>query len=662
MRTIKRSFSAIIALLFCITLLLPAFSLSVQADTGAKLADLLKRNSGCTVSDGFLSGVNEKTTPTELAALFGSGNVSVTASGTYVGTGSKVRLMEGSVVTDELTVVVTGDVSGNGQIGANDYLRIKRAVLGTFMPEAASLRAALVSGGTVPGAKDYVSLKRHYLGTYNIYTGGARNYIGTKIAYIPIDDRPVNTDRVIYLAGSAGYELLMPEADLYSTKLDGNGTNSNGTKYGNREELIKWLKETDKVCDYFIISLDQVLSGGLVNSRVQNNTDLTYEKEIIDYLLELNRNNTVYFFDTVMRLASTVNYNGYGHDVYTILRHYGAVARARIPEGSLTIESIAAGYKYNTSGALIQCSLSDSEIDAYLAARTRKLRLIDYFLRTGGSELNYCYIGVDDSSPNDTIQTNEITYIRKLLNGNGILFAGCDELGMMCVAKLTSELYNRKVPVAITYFGGNENVLADSFDIETLKSNLEGHLESVNAVITTPSAASLEVLVLTRPKSLSLTEYSNQLLDRLEANLTANIPTILLDACTAPGTLQPLMVSRNLPLSTLVGYSNWNTVGNAIGIAVSQGITRFIFLENSIKVTAASNDAFVRSMTFGYIKDISYKAGGNNTAALLGLINNSEIIVAIKNFKTIPPGTVTISSYRYPWNRYFEATFDIYIK
>ena len=41
------------------------------------------------------------------------------------------------------------------------------------------------------------------------------------IAYIPLDDRPVNTSRAIYLAESAGFNLLMPEKDLYQTKLDG---------------------------------------------------------------------------------------------------------------------------------------------------------------------------------------------------------------------------------------------------------------------------------------------------------------------------------------------------------------------------------------------------------------------------------------------------------
>ena len=41
----------------------------------------------------------------------------------------------------------------------------------------------------------------------------------TRVAYVPLDDRPVNTDRVEYLAGSLGYELVMPDAEDYRSRL-----------------------------------------------------------------------------------------------------------------------------------------------------------------------------------------------------------------------------------------------------------------------------------------------------------------------------------------------------------------------------------------------------------------------------------------------------------
>ena len=63
------------------------------------------------------------------------------------------------------------------------------------------------------------------------------------VAYVPLDDRPDNEERVIYLAESLGYTLLMPERDLYHTALDGQPRNANGTQSGDRAALYEWVLE-----------------------------------------------------------------------------------------------------------------------------------------------------------------------------------------------------------------------------------------------------------------------------------------------------------------------------------------------------------------------------------------------------------------------------------
>lgn len=59
------------------------------------------------------------------------------------------------------------------------------------------------------------------------------------IAYVPLDDRPDNAERVVYLAESLGYELAMPERDLYRTRLDGQPPNENGTQYGDPGSTVR---------------------------------------------------------------------------------------------------------------------------------------------------------------------------------------------------------------------------------------------------------------------------------------------------------------------------------------------------------------------------------------------------------------------------------------
>ena len=61
---------------------------------------------------------------------------------------------------------------------------------------------------------------------------------GPVVAYVPLDDRPDNVERVEYLARSLGYDLQMPQADDYRTRLQGQPLNENGTQYGDRADLI----------------------------------------------------------------------------------------------------------------------------------------------------------------------------------------------------------------------------------------------------------------------------------------------------------------------------------------------------------------------------------------------------------------------------------------
>ena len=99
------------------------------------------------------------------------------------------------------------------------------------------------------------------------------------IAYVPLDDRPDNVGRVEYLAESLGYVLNMPEEWMFKTLLDGqmedyyaeNGleTQSWTGQSGYPGLLYDWVLEQEASgCDRYLLSVDQMLYGGLVASRL----------------------------------------------------------------------------------------------------------------------------------------------------------------------------------------------------------------------------------------------------------------------------------------------------------------------------------------------------------------------------------------------------------
>ncbi len=542
------------------------------------------------------------------------------------------------------------------------------------------------------------------------------------IAYIPLDNRPVNVDRVQYLAAAAGYDLRMPSAADYVTVMDGNITYGDAASShgGNPANLLYWLKTQEAAgVDNYVISLDQVFSGGLANSRVttgytvSNKKDYEYlEYEIADYLIELSKENNVAYGDTVMRLAPETEYQGYTDAQYNILRAYGAQERYVLTGEALNVDNIVDYYTIGIDGNVLSTTVSDwsieggsgtvneADLNRHLAARERKLRLIDYVINNAGADIEHLFIAVDDSASGDSIQVNERNYIKQIASAKGLnyqLFAGADELGMLGVAALASDKYypSSNLPVNVVYFGTHDEATADNYDYAPLSDSINTHLAALGASHTGErNKNTLQVLVLTRSGD-DATARENQaqlLVEQLKANLTENIPTVVLDCSNAwadnDRTLSDAMFNstgwgaNGFNLAETLGISGWNTIGNTVGIGLSNAIGRFAHIMNSDTVTDASNRAFVKGMTFALIKDISYRAhtkgntdnfggytvGHNNFGFeqndwgdvnhILEKLNANNYILG-KDGEEVGYGTISISGVSWPWRRDFECRFDI---
>lgn len=612
--------------------------------------------------DGYLYNLSEKVTPDAFLSANPEFSDVTSSNGKYVGTGDIASDLSGNA----FTVVVRGDLDGNGEVAMYDYFMVKSAYFGKYELSALQLKAVDAQGGELD-MYDYLSIKTHYFEKFDLY-GEPNNYLkndcnGVKIAYIPLDNRPVNKDRVEYLAQSAGFTLLLPDEQLYRTALDNMTPNDNGLTYGDREALLAWLKSVEDECDYFVVSLDQMFSGGLVGSRYLSNTDLTLETEIADYLIGLSREKYVVYYDTVMRLASTVGYQGYEMSEYNALRAYGQVARKTLSGDELTVENIVSGYRCDENGEVIDVNVTDEQLDLYLASRTRKLKIIDYLLTNASEDIERLYVGVDDSSPQVTIQTNEINYISSIAGDNFTLFAGADELGLMGIAAVTSACYGQ-ANCNVTYYGEGKDYPADDYDTGTLSENVEKHLLSVGATVTSNDPDALQVLVLT--KSDSLSANVDKLIAQMRSNIESGVPTCVINASGNGGALAEKMLSADCNLAMLLGYSQWNTVGNAVGISVSNAVSRYLYLYHCENITEASHQGFLKSFTFALVKDISYKYKGYTDLSSSALCGAGNIVVRINNSKIMTGrnvsskhGNVSVSNLRYPWNRSFEATFDI---
>ncbi len=458
----------------------------------------------------------------------------------------------------------------------------------------------------------------------------------TVVAYVPLDDRPVNTDRVAYLAGSLGYELVMPDEEDYRTRLDGQPLGESGLKYGDRAALYEWvLAQEEAGCDRYILSLDQLLSGGLVNSRCFTGEAVTLsdgtvmsETELIQSLLAALSapENEIWLLDTVMRLAPTVGYDGNTLDDYNSLREYAMQARPELDGGELTIENIVKSYPYSSDGKLIP--YDETVTSTYFQARARKLELIKCALDASEGMDNVRFlIGVDDSAPSASIQTNELRWLRREVGDRGAVLSGADEDGMLAVCKMYAELdYDGALPqLRIRCFGGGEDTASSAYDHESLSEIIRAHLSYLGLSEAEDGGENaLELIVLTKPADESRkSSYISDAVSALRENEENGTPTMLMDAANNQyGTdFQKKLVQRT-QLGFLLGYAGYYDLANVTGITLANGLARWLCLAQGGAETQEQLDDFRRTLADSLIKDISYK---NDTKIELEQYIRSEL-------------------------------------
>jgi len=541
---------------------------------------------------------------------------------------------------------------------------------------------------------------------------------GAAIAYVPLDDRPDNVGRVVYLAESLGYTLAMPEADDYRTRLKDQPLNENGTQYGDRADLYEWVLAQEAAgCDRYVISMDQMLSGGLVNSRsmteheavtLSDGTVLTeYEmQETMLAALAADPDNRVWLLDSVMRLAPTVGYDHWDLDGYNALRSYGMQGRPVLEEEELGLERIIELYGKNSEGSDFVAEdfgLTGDEVAEYLSARLRKLELADrmmWQLSHLNADQFRVLIGIDDSSQEDSIQKNEIAYLRSLLREGDALLSGVDDLAFKAVARLYLEESGWDgAAVSVQYFGGTEDKPACAYDYQPLENIVAEHFDFFGLTKAEVGSEELQILVLTQPaEEGKKADYYNALIKTLNESRKGGLPTILVDAGNGTyGTAFHEALTEKAELGWLLSYAGFLDMAIVTGTALSHGVARYAFLQSGAQTEAAER-AFARTLADSILKDFCYKhivrndilnfvrgdLAGNadnfwqpeidREKILTRLTNGMDAAVApvIKNLQksnfisALPYeergwGGIQTGGYYFPWDRAFEIEMEIHL-
>ena len=258
-------------------------------------------------------------------------------------------------------------------------------------------------------------------------------------------------------------------------------------------------------------------------------------------------------------------------------------------------------------------------------------------------------------------------------NGRKVAVVGSGPAGLAFAGDMAKYGYDVTVFEALHEIGGVLKYGIPEFRLpkDIVKYEVENHIKSLNCTVKSGGDGDLQVLVITQGAGK---KDAANLVDKAFEYVDKRIPVIIIDPNTGTGdVLQKELLNRDFPLSMLLGYSCWNTAANAMGIALSNGISRYSYLKNSSNVTEESHIGFLQASTFGFLKDISYKHFGFSIDRpnadgfagykyILGKINSSRFITSLAPYRTSEHGKISADNYRYPWDRTFEMTFTVSVE
>ncbi len=147
----------------------------IRKDGNGSVVDAPTLNTNYTVNGTTITGVGLGTGVTDFTAALGAAGSTVTvykADGVTVNTGAvgtgNIVKVSNSVASVTYTVVIYGDVSGDGVIGVGDLVSTKKYLLSQGQLSEACCKAADVDRDGAITVRDLVTIKKHILGQQSI--------------------------------------------------------------------------------------------------------------------------------------------------------------------------------------------------------------------------------------------------------------------------------------------------------------------------------------------------------------------------------------------------------------------------------------------------------------------------------------------------------------
>ena len=491
-----------------------------------------------------------------------------------------------------------------------------------------------------------------------------------KLVMLPLDERPCNSLFPQHLFRHNTLELVLPQ------------TLGNKKQPADLEKVDQFLLDACRDADGLVLSLDTLLYGGLVPSRIHHSRpeQLAPRLEIIRQLKRENPSLLIYGFHVIMRCPDYSSddeepdyYAQYGRQIHQAgeVLHRSRLGLCGDQELKVMLEEIDQE-KLKDYVDRRSCNLQLN----YQALDLVEQGVLDALVIPQDDSAAYGYAAMDQQSVRDRIA-------RKGLMREVLMYPGADEVGLTLLSRMLNHMAGCKPKVYVKYAAEGAKSVLPIYEGCSLDTTVRNQILSAGCQLTDSYENADIILAISAPaerieeavqqpsqeRGYCVERSLPEMVDFVEERVReGRIVSIADNAYGNGGELLLIrMLNRAGLLDKVAGYAGWNTSANTLGTAIAEAVDAYHF-----GITPSHRDFLVER----YIEDAGYCGlvrarvtrvlgqYGVNYFDVLGQESavSKRIFQELERFireemSSIAP-RVTLRRVWMPWHRMFEIGLD----
>lgn len=400
----------------------------------------------------------------------------------------------------------------------------------------------------------------------------------SKIVFIPLDERPCNYIYPEYIGRMSGLELCIPTKKILGEF----------KKEADVEAVWEWMESQVKGASHLVVSMDMLLYGGIVPSRLHHLPEETCIKRLerLKEIKKLEPGIKIFGFQLITRAPARDGsgeepdyYEDYGYRIF----RYGVI-RDRESVKAASMEELK---ELETIRAEVPKEYLDDFLNRRAVNYNNHIRSIELVEQ---GVIDYMIIPLDDCreygyAPSERKKLSAVM-AQKNLFSRIAMYPGADEIGCTLLARAVNEQGGLSPAVYVDYSSLRGKLQIPSYEDRSIGETVLSHLLAAGCEEAETSAEADFVLAVNPPTSFSLKLEKEILTDDIilesERNLSAFLARIQkyrrkglsvgVADCAIPNgadrALMQFLYEQNM-LGELTAYGGWNTSSNTLGTVLS---------------------------------------------------------------------------------------------